>query len=624
MRVCLCSDNTHNCTYTQPTLSKIRGQLINISAVVVDQNENLLPSTIIRTQFTQDSKGQLGEREQIQTLPAKCSQLNYHVYSPNDYEWLEIYSDDGPCRDLGISKIAFAVHFLPCPLGFELSQQNTTCVCHRPLQRYTNTCNIDTQTIQRKGNFWFRYENTSLALHPHCPFDYCKAGDRAIQVRIMATDEQCAHNRQGTLCGACKTNLSLSFGSSQCSPCQSARFVWMTLIFALAGILLVAFLLVFQLTVAIGTINGLVFYANVVAVNKAVLFPSVKNSPLLVFIAWLNLDVGIETCYYNGMDTYGRTWLQFPFPLYVWALVGLIIVARHYSTYAARIFGRNPVSVLATLFLLSYTKLLQTIITVFSFSYIQYPETNKTSLRAVWLYDANINYLKGKHIPLFITTLLFLLVLILPYMFVLLVGQCLRKLPKKKGLGWTESMVFISLMDAYHAPYKIKHRYWTGLMLLVRCTLFLTFSFNVLGDPNINLLAINTVIVLVIVPATYLKVYSNKALTFLELSFMINLIILSGITHQIQLSQNNKDIVSKISVIIVLLTFIGILSYHSYIQLKDTAVWRKIQQKRMNVVSEQELDVVDSKEGVVHPKSIPTTTVVEGPYLEPLLDESDN
>ena len=114
-------------------------------------------------------------------------------------------------------------------------------------------------------------------------------------------------------------------------------------------------------------------------------------------------------------------------------------------------------------------------------------------------------------------------------------------------------MVFTSVMDAYHAPYKIKHRYWTGLMLLVRCVLFLTFSFNVLGDPNINLLAINTVIVLVIVPAAYLKVYSNKALTFLELSFMINLVILAGITHQIQLSQSNKDIVSKISVIIVLL-----------------------------------------------------------------------
>lgn len=184
-------------------------------------------------------------------------------------------------------------------------------------------------------------------------------------------------------------------------------------------------------------------------------------------------------------------------------------------------------------------------------------------------------------------------------------------------------MVFTSVMDAYHAPYKIKHRYWTGLMLLVRCVMFLIFSFNVLGDPSINLLVINTVLVLIIVPMTYLKVYSSKALTFLELSFMINLVILAGITHQVQLSQNNKDTVSKTSVIIVLVTFIGILLYHSYIQVKDTAIWREIQQRCMKLFSKQELNVADSTECVLQPKNTPTSTILERPLLESLLDEGD-
>ena len=616
VRMCLCVNNYHNCTYQPPTMERIRGVETNVSAVVVDQSENVLHSTVIRAQFPEDSKGELGDNERIQTLSAKCSNLSYRFYSPNDNEKLVLYSDDGPCRELGISKLVIPVHFLPCPLGFELSISNTSCICHSPLQQYTNTCDIDTQSVQRKGKFWFSYENTSLALHPQCPFDYCKPSDIAIQVRISNIDDQCAHNRQGTLCGACKTNLSLALGSSQCLPCNTRRFVWITFLFALAGVLLVAFLLIFRLTVAIGTINGLIFYANIVAVNKAVLFPSVRNNPLVIFIAWLNLDVGIETCYYSGMDTYGRTWLQFIFPFYVWTLVGLIVVVSHYSTFAARLFGRNPVSVLATLFLLSYTKLLQTIIVVFSFTYINYPDTKET--RVVWLYDANIDYLKGKHIILFTITLLFLVFLFLPYRLLLLFGQCLRRLPKKKGLHWTGSLVFNSIMDAYHAPYKIKHRYWTGLMLLVRCVLFLTFSFNALGDPNINLFAINTVILLVIVHATYLKVYSNKALTFLELSFMINLAILAGITHQIQLSQHNKDSATKISVIIVFLTFIAILAFHCYIQLKDTAIRKKIKQKRMKTVSQQELNIVISTE-----KSIPTTTVVERPHLEPLLKDYD-
>ena len=70
MRVCFCFDNTLNCTYTRPVLSRIRGQQINITVVVVDQSENPLSSTITRAQFPKDSKGQLGEREQMYTNTA--------------------------------------------------------------------------------------------------------------------------------------------------------------------------------------------------------------------------------------------------------------------------------------------------------------------------------------------------------------------------------------------------------------------------------------------------------------------------------------------------------------------------------------------------------------------------
>ena len=45
-------------------------------------------------------------------------------------------------------------------------------------------------------------------------------------------------------------------------------------------------------------------------------------------------------------------------------------------------------------------------------------------------------------------------------------------------------------MDAYHAPYKKDTRYWTGLLLLVRCVIFLTFAVNSLqvGDNQFDLI----------------------------------------------------------------------------------------------------------------------------------------
>ena len=129
-------------------------------------------------------------------------------------------------------------------------------------------------------------------------------------------------------------------------------------------------------------------------------------------IAWLNVDQRIESCLYSGLDSYVEMWLQFCFPLYIWLLVTVIIVFSHYSTLISKLSGKNAVQVLATLFLLSYTKVLRLVIDAVSFTTITYPDGYT---KAVWLYDGNTDFLKGKHIPLFIATVLLLVLLSAPY-----------------------------------------------------------------------------------------------------------------------------------------------------------------------------------------------------------------
>ena len=68
------------------------------------------------------------------------------------------------------------------------------------------------------------------------------------------------------------------------------------------------------------------------------------------FIAWLNLDFGIETCFALGLTGYAKTWLQFFFPLYIWSVAGLMILLAHNSKAMTKIFGKNCVQVLTTLF----------------------------------------------------------------------------------------------------------------------------------------------------------------------------------------------------------------------------------------------------------------------------------
>ena len=168
-----------------------------------------------------------------------------------------------------------------------------------------------------------------------------------------------------------------------------------------------------------------------------------------MFISWLNLDLGFETCVIKGMDGYWKTWLQFVFPFYLWLIAAAIILVSHYSTLATKIFGDKSVSVLATLLLLSYAKLLRSIITVFSFTTLEYPDNTTAK---VWSFDGNLQYLASKHIPLFLFALAIVLLLWLPYTAVLLSAQWLRTKTHRKGLRWLKPF-----LDAYYGPFKDKH-----------------------------------------------------------------------------------------------------------------------------------------------------------------------
>ena len=238
----------------------------------------------------------------------------------------------------------------------------------------------------------------------NCPFDYCRPEDHDIS--LYKQDQQCAFNRSGILCGTCQPGLSLALGSSHCKLCSNI-YILLLIIFALVGFVLIIILLKCNLTVSTGTLNGLIFYANIVRINHATFFPVQTANAfthfLSIFIAWLNLDLGMEVCFFSSMDAYIRTWMQFVFPVYIWILVGLMICTSRYSTRISKLSGSNTVSVLATLFLLSYAKLLRTIVDAISFTTLT-DQHGDTSF--VWLLDGNRPAMKGGHIALVVISVI--------------------------------------------------------------------------------------------------------------------------------------------------------------------------------------------------------------------------
>ena len=157
--------------------------------------------------------------------------------------------------------------------------------------------------------------------------------------------------------------LSSVFGSPYCQQCSNV-YILLIIPIALAGLLLVFLIFYLNLTVTDGNINAFILYTNIISINIPVFFPTTNEiMPAYIFISLANLDLGIQMCFYNGMDDYARMWLQLSFPFYLMIIAALIIIlSRHYTTIQ-RLTARRALPVLATLFMLSYTKILQTIST---------------------------------------------------------------------------------------------------------------------------------------------------------------------------------------------------------------------------------------------------------------------
>ena len=305
--------------------------------------------------------------------------------------------------------------------------------------------------------------------------------------------------------------------------------------------------------------------------------------------------------------------MQFVFPLFVWALVGMMIVGSHYSGRVARIFGRNPIAVLATLFLLSYAKLLRTVIAALSYTSLEYPNNLQI---VVWLYDGNVRYLSGKHIPLFTAAMVCLIFLFLPYTMLLIFSQCFQAKSELKIFSCINSHYVKPFLDAYHAPYTNKHRYWTGLMLLLRFFLFLISAVNALGDPSVNLLAIGSITATILTLPTIFgtRIYKTWSFGLLETSFILNLTILAMSTLYIHANGGNQNGATLTSVGIAFATFTVIVIYHSVQQIKGTRLWRRVRQRYDSI----EVPMITVDSGTEDPPdylltsgSAPTQTVVD-------------
>ena len=392
-----------------------------------------------------------------QTYPRHtCNEYNYTIWS--NREECELY--------LGPDEIpeVFYVTLNPCPLGFTLQKKHKSCYCDNTLRSFTSSCNLQDQAILRPPKSWIsgRSSNRSYiySLSRNCPFDYCLP--HASYLNLSTPDLQCQFRRSRTLCGHCQPGLSTMFGSSQCTQCSN---VWLLIVIpiAIAGIVLVIVIFSFNLTVTNGVINTFIFFVNIISINFSLLFP--KCNLVCVLLSFSNLDLGLETCFYNGMDDYVKVCLQLVFPMYLILIAIALIIGSRYSQKLQRLTAQRALPVLATLFLLIYTKILLTVCSVlFIFSPITHLPSGHITF--VWSVDTGVPFFGIKFSILFALCLVLFLILF-PFNILLLFPRTLSR--------FHFINTFKPLLDAYLGPYKDGFSNWIGIQLLIRA-IFLGLS----------------------------------------------------------------------------------------------------------------------------------------------------
>ena len=589
-RVCLCGmDKPHQCMHRRNRsilfLEHFPGETFTLSLAAVGYSagygDGLTPADI-HSEITNSTTANLGPRQELQRIEGRCSNVTYTIYSaPLSTVNLVLYP-----QVLSIHQsLSFMVKLKDCPVGFAVSSAPPFhCKCEPMLAEVDVTCNVTSGYITKPNQVWvglIEYDGTVLATGT-CPYNHCVSGKK--KVALSSPDTQCSDNYAGTLCSSCADGYSIALGSNQCLKCSNDN-ISLLIVFLVGGPLLIVLLAVSNLTVSTGKINGLLFYANIIKVTGKELFVLQVPYflPFSIFVNWLNLDFGIESCFFNGFTAYTKAWFQFLFPLYLFVLMGITILAARCSTRIAHIIPSNIMPVFATVILLAIAKMLRNSVEMFQF--IELNINNSGSVN-VWQFDGNVKLLGAKYISLALISAL-ILTLIFFYTLILLSHGWLLHVSAttnpyfEKLLACVRQIMFkiAPLLDSYDAPYNEKSRYWTGLLVIIR---ILVSAVYIAPTDSIIVILVSVMLVAIIF---VFKVYKKLRIRIVEINSIFNLAVLEVffIVYKDDKTSTSVVIVASISIGIEILIFIGAIIREIYKKFEKKSP--KLQAKGMRLDS---------------------------------------
>ena len=450
-----------------------------------------------------------------------------------------------------------SVYLMNCSIGFQFDNASHSCRC------VINETLPEVQ-CQRNGNItypvdaWIGVDGAGNFVMHDCITDYCLPG--VTSLNLSSPNDQCRNNRGGVLCGGCQDGYSRVLGTSRCMVCPNHNHLALIIVFAVWGILLVLTISFLGMTITDGYINGFIFYCNIISIflNDFLAISHEQGGSIVTpLVAFLNLDFGIETCFFNGMTQLDTVALNLIFPFYLAGILLVIVLLAKYCRRPNLFKDFNATHSLATLLLLSYTSIVRTCIDIVGVYSMDSP------LGTRWHGDPNLIYFSSYHGFLCILSIVLLIVLV-PFPLLLVAPRLtfrIKTLCKLKPL-----------IDAFVAPFDSHRRSWLGFRLLVRLVIFIIAFLGI----DYKLISVTILLALLVVLQAYLKPFSTTIRNLVDLSIVLNLTILSIVGLYLRPKNLQFDVeVHYVTLGFVLVFGLEFIFLFVYYILKAFAVTRK-------------------------------------------------
>ena len=476
------------------------------------------------------------ESEKIQTVHEivnnKCSIINITVLLPIGYYDSSCLLYLTPTKSTVFSPFVLTID--ECPPGFTL--KNGVCKCSAAVvkffkhsQYYVGECNIKDLSISKPPGLspWMgrRSVSNDFVITSNCPLGFCKRIDHlasfkfdkhsdkyAVVSLLSDVTELCRKHRVGPMCENCEPGYSVVFGSDKCEKCSN-NWISLVIVYFVVGPLLLYVIYFFDLTLATGTLNGVIFFGQVSQaglIQSMVLFCDNQQQPYLIsFLSLLNMNAPLSTCFYDGMDEIWKTGLRFFFPVYLLSIVGVIILLCKCSSWLSKKFSRHSTQILVTIMHLSVINLLGLIIDVV----IPVTVYTDNGTYTAWNRNSSIEYLSKDHAVVFGITVFTTSILLIPYLLMLLFGkQCMKRSIKC-------NIYVRPYLEAIHAPYKESRDYWFVLRLLFVISLYILYNMK----PSMLFFIIAVSLSILLLAQMFLRPMKNKLLNIVDFLIVFNI-----------------------------------------------------------------------------------------------------